>query len=133
MGFINVGIKRGGHEMGSQRWSDLPEDNLIQGIRRRVVTGEKLTIGDLYFPVGAVVSTHSHEGGQMAHVLSGCLRFILDGEEILIRQGEVLHIPSWVPHSAEALEETVEIDAFSPIRTDWLDGSDSYLWASSSS
>ncbi len=119
--------------MGSQRWSDVPEENLVQGIRRRVVTGEKLMIGHLYFPVGAVVPTHSHESEQMTHVLSGCLRFILDGEEILVRQGEVLHIPSWVPHRAEALEETVEIDAFSPIRTDWLDGSDSYLRASSSS
>lgn len=111
--------------MESQRWSDVPEGSLIQGIRRRVVTGEKLMLGHLYFPVGAVVSTHSHESEQMTHVLSGCLRFILDGEMILVRQGEVLHIPSRVPHSAEALEEAVEIDAFSSIRADWLDGSDS--------
>ena len=70
---------------------------------------------------------HSHESEQMTYVLQGALRFLIDGEEITVREGEVLHIPSWVPHQAEALDDTFEMDIFSPIRQDWLDGTDNYF------
>ena len=114
--------------MKAVAWSEVPEDRLIQGIRRRIVTGERVMLGRLYFPKGAMVPVHRHENEQITHVISGALRFVLGGqEEVVVRAGETLHIPSSVEHSAEALEETDEIDAFSPIRTDWLDGSDAYL------
>ena len=70
---------------------------------------------------------HRHPNEQITHVISGALRFIIQGSEVMVRAGETLHIPSDAEHSAEAMEETDEIDAFSPIRTDWLDGSDAYL------
>ena len=108
-------------------WRDVPEDRLIQGIRRRVVTGEQVMLGLLHFPKGATVPAHRHVNEQISHVLSGALRFILDGTEVVVRAGETLVIPSNVEHEVHALEETEDIDAFSPIRTDWLDGSDAYL------
>jgi quercetin dioxygenase-like cupin family protein len=63
---------------------------------------------------------HSHESEQMTYILQGALRVVVDGEEMTVREGEVLHIPSGVPHQAEALEDTFELDVFSPIRLDWL-------------
>jgi len=112
-------------------WSEVPEDQLIQGIRRRIVTGERVMLGRIFFPKGAMVPAHRHESEQITHVLSGALQFVIAGEVVVVRTGETLNIPSNVEHSAEALEETDEIDAFSPIRTDWLDGSDAYLRADS--
>lgn len=113
--------------MESVPWSDIPEDRLVQGIRRQIVTGEKVMLGRIRFPKGAFVPAHRHESEQITHVLAGALLFIVDGHEVTVRAGETLNIPSNAEHSAEALEETEEIDAFSPIRTDWLDGSDAYL------
>ena len=70
---------------------------------------------------------HNHESEQMTYVLQGALKFLIGGEEITVREGEVLHIPSWVEHQAEALDDTFELDLFSPIRQDWLDHTDTYL------
>jgi quercetin dioxygenase-like cupin family protein len=70
---------------------------------------------------------HSHESEQMTYVLQGALKFLIGGEEITVREGEVLHIPSWVEHQAEALDDTFELDVFSPIRQDWLDHTDAYF------
>jgi quercetin dioxygenase-like cupin family protein len=63
---------------------------------------------------------HAHESEQMTYVLQGALRYLVGAEEIIVREGEVLHIPSHVPHQAEALEDTLELDVFSPVRADWL-------------
>ena len=108
-------------------WSNVSEDTLIDGIKRRIVTGEKAMLGLLFFPKGAKVPAHTHESEQITNVLNGALKFVIDGKEFVVRTGETLVIPSNVEHSAEALEETDEIDTFSPIRNDWLDGSDAYL------
>lgn len=115
--------------MKSMPWDQVPEEQLIQGITRRVITGELVMLGRIFFPKGAKVPAHTHESEQITHVLRGTLRFVVGGEEVFVSTGETLNIPSNVQHSAEAVEETDEIDAFSPIRTDWLDGSDSYLRA----
>lgn len=113
--------------MKALSWDEVPEERLIHGIRRRIVTGERVMLGRIYFPKGAAVPAHRHVSEQITHVLRGALRFVVEGNEVVVRQGETLHIPSNAEHSAEALEETDEIDAFSPIRRDWLDGSDAYL------
>ena len=112
-------------------WDRIQEDRLIEGITRRIVTGDEVMLGRLHFPKGAKVPAHTHESEQITHVVSGALRFVVAGEEIVVHAGETLVIPSFVEHSAEALEETDDIDAFGPIRTDWLDGSDAYLRADS--
>lgn len=108
-------------------WDEVPEDRMIQGIRRRIVTGEQVMLGHISLPKGAVVPAHRHPNEQITHILSGALKFTIDGQEVIVRAGETLVIPSNAEHVAEALEDTVDIDAFSPIRQDWLDGSDAYL------
>ena len=90
-------------------------------ISRKVVTGEREMLAQIYLKKGALVPMHSHESEQMTYVLQGALKFLIGGEEITVREGEVLHIPSWVEHQAEALDDTFELDLFSPIRQDWLD------------
>ena len=108
-------------------WNNVPEDHLAQGIRRRIVTGEQVMLGRIYLPKGAVVPPHRHANEQITHIVSGALRFVIDGEEMIVRAGETLIIPPNAEHLAEALEDTDDIDAFRPIRQDWLDGSDAYL------
>ena len=76
---------------------------------------------------GSYVPKHSHESEQLTYVFEGSLRFLIDGEEILVNAGEILVIPAWVEHEATAVEHTVELDIFSPIRKDWLDGTDTYF------
>jgi quercetin dioxygenase-like cupin family protein len=72
---------------------------------------------------------HKHESEQLTYVLQGAMKFLVGGEEITVREGEVLQIPSWVEHQAEALEDTFELDVFSPIRQDWIDKTDDYFHA----
>ena len=109
------------------RWEELALEKVTEMISRKVVTGEREMLGQIYLKKGAIVPMHSHESEQLTYVLQGALRFLIDGEEITVREGEVLHIPSWVPHQAEALDDTFEIDVFSPIRTDWLERTDTYF------
>ena len=90
-------------------------------ISQKLVSGEREMLAQIYMKRGAQVPIHSHESEQMTYILQGALRFLVDGEEIIVREGEVLHIPAWAPHQAEALEDTFELDIFSPIRQDWLD------------
>ena len=98
-------------------------------LSRKIVTGEREMLAQIYLKRGCLVPMHSHESEQMTYVLQGALKFLIGGEEITVREGEVLHIPSWVEHQAEALEDTFELDVFSPIRQDWLDHTDDYLRA----
>ena len=111
-----------------QTWEEIEEDRLSGGIGRRIGTGKKVMLGRLTCPKGAIVPAHSHPNEQITFVLSGSLKFIIDKKkEIIVRSGQTIVVPENAEHIVEALEETDEIDAFSPIRTDWLDGSDAYL------
>ncbi len=112
------------------RWDDMPKEPLNDLIDRRLVTGERIMLAHVYLKKGAVVPMHEHENEQITYILEGKLRFWIgseDAEPMDIGPGEVLHLPSNVPHKAEALEDTVDVDVFSPPRQDWLDGTDSYL------
>jgi quercetin dioxygenase-like cupin family protein len=109
------------------RWDELALEKVTEMISRKIVTGEREMLAQIYLKKGAVVPMHSHESEQMTYVLQGALKFLVGGEELVVRDGEVLHIPSWVPHQAEALEDTFELDLFSPIRQDWLDKTDDYF------
>jgi quercetin dioxygenase-like cupin family protein len=92
-----------------------------------VITGEKAMVAQVFIAKDGVVPEHHHESEQITYILEGALKFFLEGKEIVVHKGEVLHIPSNVPHSAVALEDTLDLDIFSPIRPDWLDGTDHYL------
>jgi quercetin dioxygenase-like cupin family protein len=109
------------------RWDELALEKVTEMISRKVVTGEREMLAQIYLKKGCIVPMHSHESEQITYVLQGALRFLIDGEQITVREGEVLLIPSWVEHQAEALDDTFELDVFSPIRQDWLDKTDSYF------
>jgi quercetin dioxygenase-like cupin family protein len=109
------------------RWDEIALEKVTEMISRKLVTGEREMLAQIYLKKGALVPMHQHESEQMSYVLQGALRFLVAGEEITLREGEVLHIPSWVEHQAEALEDTFELDFFSPIRQDWLDHTDDYF------
>ncbi len=102
------------------RWDEITLDKVTEMISQKIVAGEREMLAQIYLKRGALVPNHSHESEQMTYVLQGSLKFLVGGEEIIVREGEVLHIPSGTPHQAEALEDTFELDVFSPIRRDWL-------------
>ena len=112
------------------RWDQIPAESLKGTITRKLVTGERMMIAHVYLKKGDDVPRHAHENEQLTYVLQGALHFWFgaNGErELTVRAGEVLVIPSNVPHRALALEDTLDVDVFSPPRQDWLAGTDAYL------
>ena len=102
------------------RWDEIALEKVTEMLSRKLVTGEREMIAQIYLKRGCVVPMHSHESEQMTYILQGALKFLIGGEEITVREGEVLHISAQTPHQAEALDDTFELDVFSPIRADWL-------------
>ena len=103
------------------RWDEIALEKITEMISKKIVTGDREMLAQIYLKRGALVPMHSHDSEQMTYVLQGALRFLVGGEEVIVREGEVLHIPSGVLHQAEALDDTFELDVFSPIRHDWLE------------
>ena len=106
------------------RWDEIALEKVTEMISRKIVSGEREMLAQIYLKRGALVPMHAHDSEQMTYILQGALRFLIDGEEITVREGEVLQIPSQVPHQSEALEDTLELDVFSPIRGEWVDSAD---------
>ncbi len=112
------------------RWDDMPVETLTPLLGRRLITGERMMLAHVYLKKGSIVPLHHHDNEQLTYVLEGTLKFWIgseDGDEVVVRSGEVLVIPSNVPHKAEALEDTLDVDIFCPPRQDWLDKTDDYL------
>lgn len=112
------------------RWEEMPREKVSAMLDRRLITGDRMMLAHVYLKKGCVVPKHSHENEQLTYILEGALRFWIgdeEKEEVVVRAGEVLHIPSNVLHKAEALEDTLDVDVFSPPREDWLNRTDSYL------
>jgi quercetin dioxygenase-like cupin family protein len=108
-------------------WDSVPLEVMSEVISRKVISGQKAMVAQVFLKKDAVVPEHQHESEQLTYIMEGALKFELEGQEVIVRQGEVLHIPSNVPHRAVALEDTLDLDIFSPIRTDWLTKDDAYL------
>jgi quercetin dioxygenase-like cupin family protein len=108
-------------------WKEMDKEVLSRTIARRIIAGEKAMVAQVFLVKGAVVPEHKHESEQITYILEGALLFEIDGKEILVGKGQVLRIPSWKPHKATALEDTLDLDIFSPIREDWLKNDDAYL------
>ena len=106
------------------RWDEIALEKITEMISQKIVAGEREMLAQIYLKRGALVPMHAHESEQMTYILQGALKVVVGGEEITVREGEVLHIPSRVPHQAEALEDTFELDVFSPIREDWIGGAE---------
>ncbi len=119
-----------GSDVRFYRWEDMPRERVSDQLERRLITADRMMLGHIYLEKGCIVPRHSHENEQLTYVLEGALHFWIgkDGEkEVTVKAGEVLVIPSNVPHMAEALEDTLDVDIFSPPRQDWLDKTDDYL------
>jgi len=114
------------------RWSDVPREKVTDQLDRKLITGDRMMLAQVFLQKGCIVPKHQHENEQLTYILQGALKFYLgeDGAETLVvGAGEVLHIPSMVWHRAEALEDTLDVDIFSPPRQDWLNHTDSYFHA----
>jgi quercetin dioxygenase-like cupin family protein len=112
------------------RWDQIPAETLKGTITRKLVTGERMMIAHVHLKKGDDVPRHSHENEQLTYILEGALHFWFGerGErELVVRAGEVIVIPSNLPHRALALEDTLDVDVFCPPRQDWLAGTDAYL------
>lgn len=112
------------------KWDDMPKETVTPLLDRRLIVGNRMMLAHIYLKKGAIVPLHSHDNEQLTYVLTGALRFWIGsetGETIVIGPGEVLVIPSNIPHKAEALEDTLDVDVFCPPRQDWLDKTDDYL------
>jgi quercetin dioxygenase-like cupin family protein len=108
-------------------WSTVELEDLNPLLQRQFVVGQNVMLARVLLKKGCVVPEHSHLNEQLTYILEGALKFWIDGKEIVVNAGEVLLIPPHMPHKAEALEDTVDLDVFNPPRADWIDGSDRYL------
>jgi quercetin dioxygenase-like cupin family protein len=112
------------------RWDELPLEALNPQLDRRLISTERMMLAQVFLEEGCIVPKHKHENEQLTYILEGVLRLWLgedESEVVDVAAGEVLHIPSWLPHKAEALDAVLDVDIFCPPRADWLDGSDAYL------
>jgi quercetin dioxygenase-like cupin family protein len=101
-------------------WDALKKEAINDKLARRFVSGQRMTMAQFFFAESGTVPRHHHESEQLTYVVEGALRFIVGDQEVTVHRGEVLHIPSDVPHGAVALEGTVVLEIFSPARSDWL-------------
>ena len=108
-------------------WDDMEKEVMSDVISRKIISGDKAMVAQVFLARGAVVPEHRHESEQITYIMEGALKFELEGREIVVAKGQVLRIPSNVPHRAVALEDTLDLDIFSPIREDWLIKNDQYL------
>ncbi len=114
-------------ELKKFEWETVKKEELSSEISRQMIYGDKAMIARLELKKGAVVPEHSHENEQLSWIINGDLKFRRNNQEIHVKSGEVLRIPSNVKHEAIAVEDTVDVDIFSPIRNDWIKGDDAYL------
>jgi len=114
-------------DLEKSSWKTTEIEQLNDKLSRQMISGENATVSQLMLKKGATVPRHSHMNEQYSWIISGALKFVFDDREILVGEGEVLVIPANVPHSAVALEDTVDVDIFAPRREDWIRKEDSYL------
>jgi quercetin dioxygenase-like cupin family protein len=123
-----VGTKAG--EIASLKylaWDDVEIENMNPLLGRQLIVGHQVMLARVLLKKGCIVPLHSHVNEQLSYILEGALKFYIDGKEIVVRAGEVLTIPPNMPHKAEAMEDTVDLDIFNPPRADWINKTDSYL------
>ena len=112
------------------RWDDVERERVNPLLDRKLITGDSLMLSHVFLKKGCIVPKHQHHNEQFSYIIEGALRFWIGddpAQEVVVRSGEVLHIPSGVWHRAEALEDTLDMDVFSPPRQDWLNHTDAYL------
>ena len=108
-------------------WQTIPLEDLNPLLQRQFVVGQGIMLARVLLKKGCIVPLHSHHNEQLTYIVEGALKFYIDGKEITVHAGEVLCIPSNMPHKAEAMEDTVDLDVFTPPREDWINKTDKYL------
>jgi Uncharacterized conserved protein, contains double-stranded beta-helix domain len=108
-------------------WHMIPLEDLNPLLQRQFVVGQEIMLARVLLKKGCIVPEHSHHNEQLTYIVEGALKFYIDGKEIVVHAGEVLCIPSNMPHKAEAMEDTVDLDVFAPPRADWINKTDQYL------
>ena len=108
-------------------WNQVDREKLNDLIDREIVVGDRIMLARVFLKKGAHVPEHHHHNEQVTYILEGALKFAIGGKEIVVRAGEVLCIPSNMPHEAWAIEDTLDLDVFTPPREDWLNKTDDYL------
>ena len=108
-------------------WHTVPLEDLNALLQRQMVWGQEIMLARVLLKKGCIVPLHSHHNEQLTYIVEGALKFWIDGKEIVVHAGEVLCIPSNMPHKAEAMEDTVDLDVFTPPRADWIEKTDQYL------
>ncbi|MFZ4627733.1 MAG: cupin domain-containing protein [Blastocatellia bacterium] len=115
------------NQIQHHRVTELPEERVTDLFGRKFFNGEQITLAFLTIAEGGIVPRHEHESEQFSYCISGCLRFQIGDEEVILRAGELVQIPAWVPHEAVVIEDYTGFDVFSPPRRDWIEGTDDYL------
>ncbi len=115
------------HALQHIPWHTIPLESLNPLLQRQFVVGQEIMVARVLLKKGCIVPEHSHHNEQLTYILDGALKFWIDGREIVVHAGEVLCIPSNMPHKAEAMEDTVDLDIFNPPRADWINKTDQYL------
>ncbi len=119
--------RRGKVECRHVPWNSVPLEDLNDLLQRHFVVGQEIMIARVLLKKGCIVPEHSHSNEQLTYILQGALKFWIDGKVLVVRAGEVLTIPSNMPHKAEAVEDTIDLDIFCPPRADWMNKTDQYL------
>ena len=114
-------------ELRHTPWGSVGIESLNPLLGRQLVVGQNIMLARVLLKKGCIVPEHSHPNEQVTYILEGALKFWIDGREIVVNAGETLTIPPNMPHKAEAVEDTVDLDVFCPPRADWLAGTDAYL------
>ena len=112
--------------MRAIRWEDIPLDKINEHVTRQVIWGKNGTLARLSFAKGTHTSPHKHESEQHTCVVEGLLKFRIGDEKLTLRGGDILVVPPWMEHEAWALEDTIVVDFFAPVRKDWLSGESIY-------
>jgi quercetin dioxygenase-like cupin family protein len=108
-------------------WSSVELEDLNPLLQRHFVVGQNIMLARVLLRKGCIVPEHSHHNEQITYILEGALKFWIGGRELVVNAGEVLTIPPHMPHKAEALQDTVDLDIFNPPRADWINKTDNYL------
>jgi quercetin dioxygenase-like cupin family protein len=113
--------------MSLYKWEDIPEEQVTDKLSRKLISGKNVMLAQVFLKKGCRVAPHKHESEQMTYILKGLMELTLPDRKVKLAEGQVLLIPPNLEHSAVALEDTLDLDVFSPIRKDWLTGQDHYL------
>ena len=99
--------------------TEIQEKEFFPGLKGKLVHGDKITWAFWDVEEGAEVPEHHHHHEQIMHVVKGEFEFILNGNKMICKNGDVVVIPSNIPHSGKALTKCILMDVFSPVREEY--------------